>query len=132
MTSPGWNISRPRPVRPFISRILLFGGAVLLILVVMVTLANAGCGRMEQLAREHAGYMASYGVTCSAHSLNHDNFDRRAHRGARAENVACASSKEQAMRLWRASPAHAANMALPGCVGIANVGRFWVMEIGIR
>ncbi len=132
MTSPGWSM-RPRPAHPFISRILLVGGAVFLALAIASRLAGAEtttyslrCSHMQRLAQEHSNDMAA------RRSLDHRGFDHRAARGARAENVALASSREQAMRLWRASPGHAANMRLPGCVGVANRGRYWTMEIGIR
>lgn len=95
-----------------------------LILVLASGPAYASCENMKTLAREHSRDMAS------RHSLDHSGFSNRAHRGARAENVGLASSKEQVMRMWRASPAHAANMMLPGCKAVANTGRWWVMEIG--
>jgi uncharacterized protein YkwD len=63
-------------------------------------------------------------------SMDHSGFAARARFGARAENVATASSREEALRLWRNSPPHAANMSLPGCKAIAHSGRYWTMEIG--
>lgn len=82
------------------------------------------CVTMQRLAQEHSNDMARRG------SLDHRGFADRANRGARAENVAFASSKDEAMRRWHNSPQHAANMRLPGCRGIANSGRYWTMEIG--
>ena len=78
---------------------------------------------MQRLALEHSYDMAA------RHSMDHAGFASRAARGARAENVALAGSEEQAMTLWRNSPPHAANMALPGCKAVVHSGRYWTMEI---
>ncbi len=97
----------------------------LAIIVLFAVAANASCSTMQALAQEAANSMARRGV------MDHAGFYARARRGARAENVAIASSYEQAMRLWRNSPPHAANMRLPGCKGVAHQGRYWAMEIGL-
>lgn len=124
MSHNGWNISRPRPAAPFLSRIFATGLFVLTFLALATFWAHgASCAKMQQLAQEHSNDMAA------RRSLDHRGFEHRARRGARAENVALASSREGAMRLWRASPPHAANMALPGCRAVANSGRYWTMEI---
>src|ERR1700677_4604347 len=95
--------------------------------------AAASCATMKALAQEHSNDMAR------RNSMDHDGFfERRVPRGARAENVmAGVKTEREAMAAWRASPPHAANMALPGCKGVARTcnknGRcFWTMEIGPR
>lgn len=104
--------------------VLLFSGA-----------AMAGCEHIQRLAQEHSNGMAR------RHSLDHrgsgvvsnrcvDSRGRCA-RGATAENVALASSKEEAMKAWRESTqGHAEILLLPGCRGIANSGRYWTLIIG--
>ncbi len=86
---------------------------------------------MKALAQEHSNDMAR------RNSMDHDGFfERRVPRGAKAENVmAGVKTEREAIAAWRASPPHAANMALPGCKGVARAcnkdGRcFWTMEIG--
>jgi uncharacterized protein YkwD len=93
--------------------------------------AAASCATMKALAQEHSNDMAR------RNSMDHDGFfERRLPRGARAENVmAGVKTEREAMAAWRGSPPHAANMALPGCKGVARAcnkdGRcFWTMEIG--
>lgn len=99
-------------------------------LLLSATAAKADCADMQKLAQEHANDMARRG------SMDHNGFASRAHRGARAENVAYGvSSKEQAIAMWWRSPGHAANMRLPGCKAVAsaigqNGRRYWAMEIG--
>jgi len=41
MTNPGRRFDRPRPAAPFLARIILGGGAILLILAITVTIANS-------------------------------------------------------------------------------------------
>lgn len=108
----------------FIRRFVYFVIVVITLTAVMTALANASCANMQRLAQEHSNDMAV------RRSMDHRGFERRARLGARAENVAIASSKAQVLQRWRASPPHAANMILPGCHGIANSGRYWTMEIG--
>jgi len=93
--------------------------------------AAASCATMKALAQEHSNDMAR------RNSMDHDGFfERRVPRGTKAENVmAGVKTKREAMAAWRGSPPHAANMALPGCKGVARAcnkdGRcFWTMEIG--
>jgi hypothetical protein len=92
--------------------------------------AKSDCALMQRLAQEHANDMAR------RESMDHSGFHNRAARGVRAENVAMGSkTKAEAMAQWRASPGHAANMALPGCKAVAHaVSRsglyYWAMEIG--
>ena len=92
--------------------------------------AKSDCALMQQLAQAHSNDMAR------RESMDHDNFDSRAARGARAENVAMGSkTKDGTMAQWRASPGHAANMLLPGCkavaYAVAKSGQYyWTMEIG--
>jgi len=93
--------------------------------------ASASCEAMKALALEHSRDMAR------RNSMDHDGFfERRVPRGAKAENVmAGVKTEREAMAAWRGSPRHAANMALPGCKGVAHAcdkdGRcFWTMEIG--
>ena len=130
------DIRKPLPPRPFLSRIVLFIVALAAILTVMVTLApkpaKAECSiaRMMALAQEHSDDQAR------RDTMDHGGFDRRAARGARAENVAYgAKTKERAIAMWWASPGHAANMRLHGCRAVASAtsrsGRkYWTMEIG--
>lgn len=105
-----------------IVKIVIIISALLVLLISDAAMAD--CANMQRLAETHSRDMAR------RHSLDHISFERRARRGARAENVAIASNREQAMRLWRASPLHAANMMRPGCKAVANSGRYWTMEIG--
>jgi hypothetical protein len=106
-------------------------GALAVYLLVTANASAAGsCAAMKALAQEHANDMARRG------SMDHDGFfERRVPRGAKAENVmAGVKTEREAMAAWRASPPHAANMALPGCKGVAHAcnkaGRcFWAMEI---
>lgn len=109
---------------PIIARMTAFVGIVLVWMLLSVAAHAAGCSNMQRLAQEHSNDMARRG------SLDHRGFSDRGRRGARAENVALASSKAQAMRLWHASPPHAANMRLPGCKAVASRGRYYTMEIG--
>jgi hypothetical protein len=101
-------------------------------LYLLATNANAAgsCAAMKALAQQHSNDMAR------RNSMDHDGFlEHRAPRGAHAENVmAGVKTEREAMAAWRASPPHAANMALPGCKGVAHAcnkdGRcFWTMEI---
>ena len=116
---------RPHSAPPFLSRIIAVGFLVLTFLALATFWAQgAPCFQMKQLAQEHSRGMAA------RRSMDHRGFADRARRGARAENVALASSYAQAMKLWQASPLHAANLALPGCKGVANNGRYWAMVIG--
>jgi hypothetical protein len=88
--------------------------------------ARAACSSstMMALAKEHADDMAA------RRSLDHRNFSNRAHRGARGEAVALASSEGQAYKLWLVSPPHAAILRMSGCRGVAHAGRYWVYEVG--
>ncbi len=92
--------------------------------------AESGCGLMQKLAQEHSDSMAR------RNSLDHAGFQSRARRGARAENVAFGySTRAATIAQWWRSPAHAANMRLPGCKEVASAvsrsgRRYWTMEIG--
>ncbi len=92
--------------------------------------AKSDCALMQQLAQQHSNDMAR------RQSMDHSGFYARAAKGARAENVAeGATTKAEAMALWRGSPGHAANMRLPGCKAVASAvsrsgRRYWTMEIG--
>lgn len=97
------------------------------ILALSAAQANA-CAPMQRLAQEHARSMAE------RNSMDHAGFEDRARRGAKAENVAVARTQAEAMAMWVASPAHASNMMLPGCKGVASAAsrsgaRYWAMEI---
>jgi Cysteine-rich secretory protein family len=91
--------------------------------------AKSDCGMMQKLAQEHSSSMAR------RNSLNHASFENRARRGARAENVAFGySTRAATIAQWWRSPAHAANMRLPGCKEVASAvsrsgRRYWMMEI---
>jgi hypothetical protein len=126
---------RPLPPRPFLGRIILVGLAVVIgasALCIFAPRARAECNAnlMKILAYEHSKDMAR------RNSLDHAGFEARARRGARAENVAYGyKTLEGTMEQWRRSPPHAANLALPGCRGVASArsasGRiFWTLEIG--
>jgi uncharacterized protein YkwD len=113
------------------TRRLCFYAALAACLLAADASAFASCTTMKALAQEHSNDMAR------RNSMDHDGFfERRVPRGARAENVmAGVKTEREAIAAWRASPSHAANMALPGCKGIAHAcnkaGRcFWTMEIG--
>jgi uncharacterized protein YkwD len=112
-------------------RWLWFYAALAVYLVTADASAAASCAAMKALAQEHSNDMAR------RNSMDHDGFfEHRAPRGARAENImAGVKTEREAIAAWRASPPHAANMALPGCKGVARAcnkaGRcFWTMEIG--
>lgn len=105
-------------------RLLILIAAIIAYALIGIVAAKADCSRMTALAQEHAYSMHT------RQSLDHKGFADRAARGARAENVALASSKEQAIAMWMRSPAHYANMLLPGCRGYGWSGRYHVMEIG--
>jgi uncharacterized protein YkwD len=112
-------------------RWLLFHGALAVYLLASGADAAASCAVMKVLAQEHSNDMAR------RNSMDHDGFfERRVPRGAKAENVmAGVKTEREAMAAWRASPPHAANMALRGCKRVAHAcnkqGRcFWTMEIG--
>jgi len=112
-------------------RWLWFHGALPVYLLAANANASASCAAMKALAQEHSNDMARRS------SMDHDGFfERRVPRGARAENVmAGVKTEREAIAAWRASPSHAANMALPGCKGVAHAcnkdGRcFWTMEVG--
>lgn len=102
MTNPGWGM-KPRPAPYFGFRVFW---TILLVAALLGAISLAArasdCSSMMRLAQEHSNDMARRG------SLDHRGFSDRGRRGARAENVALASSKAQAMRLWHASPPHAA------------------------
>ena len=115
------------------------GVAVMVVVIVLAITfctprarANPACGgHMLRMAQDHANKMAAQGPRCTYARLNHDGFfSRRGPAGARAENVACASSEAQAIAMWWKSPGHARNMRLGGCWAIARNGRYWVLEIG--
>jgi uncharacterized protein YkwD len=110
---------------------LWFHAALAVSLLAVSANASASCAAMKILAQEHSRDMAR------RNSMDHDGFfERRVPRGARAENVmAGVKTEREAIAAWRASWGHAANMALPGCKGLAHAcnkeGRcFWTMEIG--
>lgn len=112
-------------------RWLWFPTALAVYLLAANAAASASCATMKALAQEHSADMAR------RNSMDHDGFfEHRVPRGARAENVmAGVKTEREALAAWRASPAHAANMALSGCKGVAHAcnkdGRcFWTMEIG--
>ena len=110
-------------------------GVTLAIMLSMVaSRANASCTQMQQLAREHSDDMARRhnGHCRSKSDLDHDGFTVRAGSGARAENVACASSASAAKALWlRSKEGHRENMMLPyRCKPVVCVGKFCTMEIG--
>jgi uncharacterized protein YkwD len=92
--------------------------------------AFANCGLLQTLAQEHANDMAR------RNTLDHAGFRKRAAQGARAENVAMGhAGMAETLAQWSASPRHAANMRLPGCMAVARAqsrsGRYyWVMLIG--
>jgi len=102
----------------------------LIVLLLATIEARASCATMQKLAQEHSNDMARRG------SMDHAGFMDRARRGARAENVAeGVKTKSAAIAMWWGSPAHAANMRLPGCKAVAHaVGHrgvyYWTMEIG--
>jgi uncharacterized protein YkwD len=91
--------------------------------------AKADCALMKKLAQEHSNSMAQRNM------MDHAGFEERARKGAKAENVAYgARTQAEAMAMWLASPAHAANMLLPGCRAVASAVsrsgvRYWTMEI---
>lgn len=130
------DIKNPLPARPLLSRIFLFIAAVAAILTVMVMLApkpaRAECSvaHMRALAQEHSNDMAR------RDQLDHDGFESRAARGAKAENVAYGYSTEaKTIAQWWRSPEHAANMRLLGCRGIASAvskskKHYWTLDIG--
>jgi uncharacterized protein YkwD len=106
-----------------------------LILTFGFTPANAkiqktSCQTVQRLAQEHSNDMAR------RDRMDHAGFEIRAKRGARAENVAYGyNSKAMTIAQWAASPAHAANMLLPGCKRVASAvsrsgRRYWTLEIG--
>jgi uncharacterized protein YkwD len=112
-------------------RRLWFHGALAVCLLAANADAFASCATMKALALEHSRDMAR------RNSMDHDGFfERRVPRGAKAENLmAGVKTEREAMAAWRASPPHAANMALRGCKAVAHAcnksGRcFWTMEIG--
>lgn len=113
-------------------RLVLFAVAVVAVCLLGITYAPAACStsHMRALAQEQANSMAR------RDSMDHAGFLGRAHRGARAENVAYGVSNEAAaIAMWWRSPGHAANMRLPGCRGVASAvsrsgRRYWAMEIG--
>ena len=126
------DLSRPLPpprpfARYFVAAIL--GGGIILALIVG---ARASCSvtHMRALALEHSRDMAR------RDHLDHDGFNSRVRRGARAENVAYGYKTEAAtMAQWWQSPPHAANMRLPGCRAVTSAvsrsgRRYWTMEIG--
>jgi hypothetical protein len=126
MTNSHFGIASRRGQR----RLWLYG-AVAVCLFAPNAAAAASCAAMKALAQEHSNDMAR------RNSMDHEGFfERRVPRGARAENVmAGVKTEREALAAWRASPAHAANMALPGCKAVAHAcnksGRcFWTMEIG--
>src|SRR4029078_9586637 len=102
----------------------------LIVLLLANIEAQASCAAMQKLAQEHSNDMVRRG------SMDHAGFMDRARRGARAENVAeGVKTKSAAIAMWWGSPAHAANMRLPGCKAVAHaVGHrgvdCWTMEIG--
>ena len=91
--------------------------------------AQTNCLLMQQLAQQHSNDMAR------RETMDHDGFHNRARQGARAENVAMGSiTKAGAMAEWWTSPAHAANMLLPGCKAVAYAvsksgQHYWTMLI---
>ncbi len=110
---------------------LWFHGTLAVLLLAANAAEAASCAAMRALAQEHSNDMAR------RNSMDHDGFfERRVPRGAKAENVmAGVKTERETMAAWRGSPPHAANMALPGCKGVAHAcnkdGRcFWTMEIG--
>lgn len=100
--------------------------------LMFVALAHADCANMQRLAQNHSNDMARRG------RLDHKGFGvvdgrcvgGRCAKGARAENVGLASSKEAVMEAWRNSPLHAINMQMSGCKAVANSGRYWTMIVG--
>jgi hypothetical protein len=115
--------------------VLLALGALAFVLIFvgfLTTRARAECSAsmMRALAQEHSDDQAR------RDTMDHRGFDSRAHRGARAENVAMGvSTKEKAIAMWWRSPHHATNMRLPGCRGIASAisrsgKRYWTIDIG--
>lgn len=88
-------------------------------------------GRMNAAAQRQARAIAASG------SLDHGDFSGRVRsfgiRGTAAENLAYGvDDVGSVIALWQGSPAHAANILLPGArrIGIARVGRYWAMVIG--
>src|SRR6476660_4778583 len=104
--------------------------AAMLLSMAMPGDAKANCELMQQLAQQHSNDMAR------RERMDHEGFPNRARQGARAENVAMGSStKAGAMAQWWTSPAHAANMLLPGCKAVAHAvsksgQHYWTMLIG--
>lgn len=105
-----------------IVKIALVVAALLVLLISGAAMAD--CTNMQRLAKSHANDMAA------RRSLDHSGFNNRAHRGARGEAVALASSEAQAYKLWWSSPSHAAILRMSGCRAVAHTGRYWVYEVG--
>ena len=136
MTRRWWPVYPPRPSRPFLSRIVLAILASAAFAYALSMLwpkpAWAACStvQMHALAQEHSNDMAR------RNSLDHNGFDGRASRGARAENVAYGYKTEaETIAQWWRSPGHAANMRLHGCRAVASAvsqsgRRYFTMEIG--
>ena len=108
----------------------IFCAAMLSIAAPGYAKAQSNCQLMQQLAQQHSNDMAH------RDKMDHGGFHERAKKGARAENVAMGSTtKAGAMAQWLTSPAHAANMMLPGCKAVAHAVSksgtyYWTMLIG--
>ena len=106
MTNPGWNISRPRPAKPFIARIFWTGLLALALLgAISMAKAHAICFDVQ---------MKGLAMRCAAELARDDFLHHCGSRGQRAENVAYGyDTKAKTIAQWWRSPGHAANMRLP-------------------
>jgi hypothetical protein len=113
------------------TRVIGFCFLLVLFCAVGARLSRADRGNLYALAQQHANDMAR------RNSLDHAGFMKhRGPAGASAENVAVGCADEAcAMRAWRKSPRHRANLALGGRQAVASAvsksgRRYWAMVIG--